>query len=240
MNKLAEQIPVLNRLLSSLPQTEYEHLLPNLEQVHLPKGKILYHAGDMVGHGYFINNGMISLLSMTEDGSTVEVAMVGNEGAVGLPVILRNNKTPYQIMVQIPVQSALRIKSGALRNEFDRGGKFQDLMLRYTHVLFTQISQSAVCNRFHNAEKRLGRWLLITNDLVKEDTFLLTHEIIGHMLGTPRTGVTMAAGALQREGLIRYARGKITILDRPGLESVACECYQVIKEGFDHFLEEEE
>jgi CRP-like cAMP-binding protein len=239
MREFVKEFPVLNRLLSSLPHAEYEHLLPKLEQVHMPKGKILYHAGDTVRHAYFIDSGMVSLLSTTAEGATVEVGMVGSEGAVGLPVILRTNKTPYQVMVQIAVGSAWRIKSDVLRDEFDRGGKLQDLLLRYTHVLLTQISQSAVCNRFHSSEERLGRWLLITNDLVKEDTFLLTHELIAHMLGTPRTGVTMAAGALQREGLIRYSRGKITILDRPALESAACECYQVIKEGFDHFLDAE-
>jgi len=166
--------------------------------------------------------------------------MVGNEGAIGIPIVLRTNKTPYQVMVQIPVRSAFRIKAEVLRNEFDRGGKFQDLMLRYTEVVLTQITQSAVCNHFHSSVQRLARWLLIANDLVERDTFYLTHEFISHMLGSPRTGVTMAAGVLQKTGLLSYSRGKITILDRSGLEEAACECYKIVRESFDHFLDSEE
>jgi len=169
-----------------------------------------------------------------------EVAMVGNEGAIGIPIVLRTNKTPYQVMVQIPVRSAFRIKAEVLRNEFDRGGKFRDLMLRYTEVVLTQITQSAVCNHFHSSVQRLARWLLIANDLVERDTFYLTHEFISHMLGSPRTGVTMAAGVLQKTGLLSYTRGKITILDRSGLEEAACECYKIVRESFDHFLDSEE
>ena len=240
MSELTKHPPVQNRLLASLPREEYERLRPNLETVHLPHGKILYHAGDIVRYAYFINDGQVSMLSITEEGETIEVAMVGNEGAIGIPVILRSNKTPYEVMVQIPVKSAMRVKAEVLRNEFDRGGKFQDLMLRYTHVLLTQISQSAVCNRFHTSEQRLARWLLIANDLVKADVFMLTHEFIAHMLGTPRTGVTMAAGALQKAGLITYSRGKITVLDRGGLEDASCECYKIIREEFDHFLDAED
>jgi CRP-like cAMP-binding protein len=231
---------VRNRLLLALPHQELENLLPNLEPVHLPKGKIIYHAGEILRHGYFINDGQVSLLSLTEEGTTIEVAMVGNEGAIGIPIVWRTNKTPYQVMVQIPVKSAFRIKAAVFRNEFDRGGKFQDLMLRYTEVLFTQITQSAVCNHFHSSVQRLARWLLIANDLVGTPTFHLTHEFISHMLGAPRTGVTMAAGVLQKSGLLSYSRGRITILNRPGLESTSCECYNIIRESFDHFLDAEE
>jgi CRP-like cAMP-binding protein len=234
-----DKFPVQNRLLAALPSDEYEQLRPNLEQVHLPKGKIIYDAGDIVRYGYFINDGQVSLLSVTDEG-TIEVAMVGNEGAIGLPIIWRKNKTSYQVMVQITVKSAFRIKAEALRNEFDRGGKFQDLLLRYTEVLVTQITQSAVCNHFHSSTQRLVRWLLIANDLVRSNTFYLTHEFISHMLGTPRTGVTMAAGTLQKMGLITYSRGKITILNRPGLEQESCECYGVIRESLEHFLDAEE
>jgi CRP-like cAMP-binding protein len=240
MPDLREKSPVRNRLLAALPSHEYEQLRPNLEPVHLPKGKIIYHANDTVRYGYFMNDGQCSLLSITAEGGTIEVAMVGNEGALGLPIVWRKNKTPYEVMVQISVRSAFRIKAETLRREFDRGGKLQDLLLRYTEVLVTQITQSAVCNHFHSSTKRLARWLLIANDLVKSNTIYLTHEFISHMLGAPRTGVTMAAGTLQKMGLITYSRGKITILDRPGLEEESCECYGIIRESFDHFLDAEE
>jgi len=239
MPNLREQSPVRNRLLAALPSHEFEQLRPNLDLVHLPKGKIIYHAGENVRHGYFMNDGQVSLLSVTDEG-TIEVAMVGNEGAIGLPIIWRKNQTSYEVMVQIAVRSAYRINAKALRNEFDRGGKFQDLLLRYTQVLVTQITQSAVCNHFHSSTQRLARWLLIANDLVKSNTFYLTHEFISHMLGAPRSGVSTAAGTLQKSGLITYSRGKITIFDRLGLEDASCECYEVIRESFDHFLDAEE
>ena len=159
MSELGPRSQVRNRLLAALPSEEYEHLLPNLEPIHLPKGKVIYHAGEIVRYGYFINDGQVSLLSISEEGTTIEVAMVGNEGAIGIPIVLRTNKTPYQVMVQIPVKSAFRIKAEVFRNEFDRGGKFQDLMLRYTEVVLTQITQSAVCNHFHSSVQRLARWL---------------------------------------------------------------------------------
>jgi len=239
MQKLRAQSHI-NRLLAALPGDEYEHLMPNLESVHLPKGKVLYHAGEIIRYAYFMNDGQVSLLSTTEEGASIEVATVGNEGAIGIPSVLRTNKTPYEVMVQIPVKSGFRIKAEVFRNEFDRGGKFQDLMLRYTDVLFTQITQSAVCNHFHSSVQRLARWLLVANDLVTADTFYLTHEFISHMLGSPRTGVTMAAGALQKEGLLHYSRGKITILDRQGLEAASCDCYNIIRASFDHFLDAQE
>lgn len=234
-NKIVE-----NRLLAALPREEYERLLPQLETVHLAKGKILYNAGDFVQYAYFPNDGMVSLLSMTQDGSTIEVGMVGNEGMVGLPIILLSNKTPYQMVVQIPVESALRARASVLRNEFNRGGKLQHLLLQYTNMMLTQITQSAICNHFHTVEERLGRWLLIARDRVNSNTVRLTQEIISHMLGSQRTGVTMAAGTLQKMKLIQYSRGEINILDPDGLESVACECYEIIREEFDDFLHEED
>ena len=235
-----EQSAIRNRLLAALPSDEYEQLRPHLELIHLPKGKIIYRAGDIVRYGYFINDGQCSLLSVTEEGTTLEIAMVGNEGAIGLPIIWRKNKTTCEVMVQIPCRSAYRIKAEALRTEFDRGGRLQDLLLRYTEVLVTQITQSAVCNHFHTSAQRLARRLLIANDLVGSDTFYLTHEFISHMLGAPRTAVTMAAGTLQKTGLITYSRGRITILDRSGLETASCECYKIIRESFDHYLDAEE
>jgi len=216
--------PNENQLLAALPRVEFERLIPHLEWVHLPRGKVLFEIGDHIRYAHFPTNGVISLLCMTEDGETVEVAMVGNEGMLGLPIILRVGVTLHRSMVHVPVD-ALRISSDVLKAEFNRNDQLQDLLLRFTHTLLTQVSQSVVCNRFHTVEARLCRWLLITNDRVKEETFYLTQEFISQMLGTPRTVVTVAANKLQDAGFIRYRRGKITILDRQGLESVACGCY---------------
>jgi CRP-like cAMP-binding protein len=192
-------------------------------------------SGDRIRYAHFPLTGMISLLSTTESGSTVEVAMVGNEGILGLPVVMSINKSPYEAMIHIAADT-VRIKAEVLKEEFDRGGRLQDFMLRYTHVLIAQIMQSAVCNRFHTVEERLCRWLLIARDRVNSNTIDLTQENIAHMLGSPRTGVTMAAGVLQQSGLIRYSRGKIVILDRQRLSDASCECYRVIKEEFNNLL----
>lgn len=219
--------PVRNRLLAALSPVEHERFFSRLELVYLTRNKILYSAGDIINYTYFPLTGMISLLSVTEDGRTMEVAMVGNEGAIGIPVILRALTTPYQIIVQIPAR-ALRIKSGLLREEFDRGGRLQDVLLRYINGLLLQVSQSPVCNYFHTVERRLCRWLLITRGCLQSDTFYLTHELISQMLGAPRSGVTAAAGQLQKKGLIRYSRGKITILNQKGLSLAACECYRIV------------
>lgn len=224
-----------NYLLAALLRPEYERLAPHLEPVHLARGQTLADAGDTLRYAYFPTNGMVSLLSTTEDGQSIEVAMVGCDGVVGVPIILRVGVMPYWSMVQLPAD-AMRIKASVLRKEFDRGGQLHDLMLRYTHSLLAQISQSAVCNRFHTVEERLCRWLLISRDRVKSDTINLTQEFIAQMLGTARTGVTMAAVPLQDAGLIRYRRGKITILDRQGLERAACECYAIVKREISHML----
>lgn len=224
-----------NQLLSALPRKEYEQLLQHLEQVSLPQGKVIYEAGDAIRHAYFPLSGMLSLLSSTEEGGTIEVAMVGNEGLVGLPTVLRTDTTPYRVMVQIPGR-AMRVRGDALRGEFNRGARLQDTLLRYTHTLLTQISQSAVCNHFHTVEQRLSRWLLVTRDRVNASEFHLTQEFISHMLGIPRTHVTMRAGALQQKGLIRHGRGKIVIIDVEGLEAAACECYRLVKEEIRGFL----
>jgi CRP-like cAMP-binding protein len=235
-NMSSEHPQNANQLLSSLPPQEYESLSRHLEHVPLPPGKILFNMGDPIRYAYFPTGGQVSLLSLTEDGMTVEVAMGGNEGVIGVPVILRMSTAPYTAMVQIGDGGALRVRSDVLRQEFDRGGRLQDLLLRYTHVLLTQVSQSAICNRFHSLEERLSRWLLLANDIARQDTFHLTQEFIAHMLGTPRTGVTMAAGALQKAGLIRYSRGRIHVLNRKGLEKSSCECYQIVRKEFDSFL----
>jgi CRP-like cAMP-binding protein len=228
-------VPPENKILAALPRAEYQALVPHLERVHLPQGKVLYEVGDFVTRAYFVTRGMVSLLSITEDGGTTEVAMVGKEGVVGVPIILRVGVMPYRSMVQI-AGDALSIKADVMRAEFTRSARFQDLLLRYTHALLTQVSQSAVCNRFHTTEARLGRWLLVTRDRVGSDSFQLTQEFIAHMLGTPRTVVTVAANKLQDAGLIRYKRGQISILDPRMLEAAACECYGVVIKEISHFF----
>jgi CRP-like cAMP-binding protein len=224
-----------NRLLAALPRHEYERLAPHLEPVHLPRGKTIALTGDTLRHAYFPINGMISLLSTSGGGEAIEVAMVGSEGFVGVPIILKVGVTPYWSMVQIQAD-ALRISAAALAREFDRGEQLHDLLLKYTHSLLAHVTQSAVCNRFHTVQERLCRWLLLSRDRVKSDTINLTQEFISQMLGTARTGVTMAAVPLQDAGLIRYRRGKITILDGEGLESAACECYTIVRKEVGHVL----
>jgi CRP-like cAMP-binding protein len=224
-----------NRLLTALPRQEYARLSPHLELVRLVPGKILYDAADTVRHAYFPKAGMICLLSMTESGRTIEVAMIGNEGMAGIPIILRSAAAPYQVMVQL-AGNAMRIRADALREEFNRGGHLQDLLLRYTHSVLVQIAQSAACNGFHTVEERLCRWLLVCRDRVQSDTIYLTQEFLSHMLGVPRTTVTMVASAVQKKGVIEYSRGKITIVDRRALEAASCECYRLVRKGLADFL----
>jgi len=226
-----------NKILASLPQDELASLARDLETVHLDKGEVVYITGDRIRYAYFPVGGLFSLLSTTETGSTVEIAMVGNEGMVGLPVILKNGTTPYEVTVQIATE-AFRIKAEALQEEFNKGGALQELVLRYLNLLIAQVSQVSICNRFHIVEKALSRWLLVTQELVNSDSLNLTQESISHALGVPRTGVTMAAVNLQRAGLIRYSRGKIVILDRTRLEANSCECYRIIHTETEQFLKE--
>jgi|ERR1044071_459351 CRP-like cAMP-binding protein len=230
----AKHVSIENRLLKSLPEDQLARLSPHMEMMRLPQSRTLYEAGATVNNLYFPNDGMISLLSMNGDGTTIEVGMVGNEGVVGLPIVLRINTTPYGAMVQLPSE-VIKIRGEIVKAEFERPGPFNHLLLRYTHVLLTQISQSVVCNRFHTIEKRLCRWLLVARDRVKHDTLHLTQEIIAHMLGISRTGVTTAAGALQKAGFIRYSRGRIVLIDRKAMEAFSCECYQITKEEFERF-----
>lgn len=227
--------PGRNTILSSLPRDEYQRLLPRLKPVHIPPGRVLWDVGDQIDAAYFPLDGMISLLSTSEDGSTIEVGMISSEGLAGISALLRLRTAPYRLMAQLPT-NALKIRIDALADEFSRGGRLQDALLRYTHTLLTQVSQSAACNRFHSTEERLCRWLLISRDRVKSDTVPLTQEFISHMLGVPRTSVTMIACKLQRMGLIRYSRGRIRILDGRGLENHSCECYRIVTEEFTRYL----
>lgn len=221
-------LPQSNRLLSALTEQDYERLRPNLEPVHLQAGQTLCHVGESVEHAYFLMSGMVSFVATSEKGSAVAVAMTGSEGMIGIPTLLTINTAPYQLTVQIQAR-ALRIRGAKLKEEFVRSSHLQRLLLRYMHWVLTQITQSVLCNRFHSVEERLCLWLLLTHDRAPSDMLRLTQEFLSQILGTPRTNVTMIAGTIQRMGIINSSRGKITILDRPGLEAAACECYRVFK-----------
>ena len=205
------------------------------QKVSLAAGDILFEAGDRIAEFYFLDSGMASLLSTTESGSTIEVGMVGYEGFVGSALVLKTPRMPYRSMIQIAGQ-ATKIKAQAVLDQFDKNLDLRDLVLRYLHVVLTQVSQSALCNRFHTLEARLCRWLMISREILDSDEIPLTQELLSQMLGVARTGVTMTAGALQQSGLIRYRRGHITILDREGLAEASCECYRIVKQEFDRFL----
>jgi len=234
---VSQQFAIGNKILAALPKEQFLRLTPHLTQVRLARDEVVYLTGDQIRYVYFPIDGLMSLLSTTTTGSTVEVAMVGNEGIVGLPVILKNRMIPYEVTVQTETE-AYRIRAEDLQQEFDKGEALHELILRYLNVLLAEISQSALCHRFHTVEKALGRWLLMAQDRLNTESLNLTQEIISHALGVPRTGVTMAAGALQRAGLIRYSRGKITILDRERLEASSCECYRVVRDELHRFLNE--
>ena len=224
-----------NQILRSLPRESYQLLFSNLQPVNLARGQILYDLGDSITSAFFITSGMVSLLATTQNGSATQVAMVSQEGVVGLPALLRMDKAPYQIMVQIPGR-AMRVRTEIFVKEFGREGPLRDILLRYIHCLIAQIAQSAACNRFHTVEQRLSRWLLIGQDRIRSKDLILTHEMLAHMLGAKRTNITKAATSLKRLGIIQYRHGHIQILDRPGLERASCECYQVVTEEIGCFL----
>ncbi len=228
MTAIWGKVSVQNRLLNALSREEYERLRTKLQPVQLPRGRIIYEAGSLADYAYFPSTGVISLLSSTEAGEVIEVGMVGNEGTTGIPVITHAQEMPYRAVVQLPVE-ALRTDARVFRDEFIRGGQLHNLVICYTHSLFAQIAQSAVCNRFHTMEQRFCRWLLCMHDRVPSDTLELTHEIISNMLGAQRAVVTGVAGGVQKAGLIMHSRGSITILDRKGLEATSCECYRTVK-----------
>jgi CRP-like cAMP-binding protein len=227
--------PDANRLLALLPARDYEPLRPHLQRVPLEYRQSLYHAHKPIGFVYFIETGVGSLVNTMANGDAAEVGTIGNEGVVGLPLVLGDDRAPTSVYVQVP-GIGLRMKATLLRNELARSASMRTVMLRYAHAFFNQVAQSAACNHFHPIEQRCSRWLLMTHDRMNSDDFLLTQEFLAMMLGVQRTGVTVAAGALQRAGLIRYKRGNVTILDRRGLERRSCECYGVSKKEFDRLL----
>ncbi len=220
-------VPIENRLLAALPRDERERILPKLRPVMLTLGQVLYEAAVPIFYAYFLSSGMISLLSSTGEGKTIEVGVVGNEGVVGVPLFLGASTMPYRAVVQVS-GSAVSIEAHTLRDEFRRSKSLQVLLLRYTNALHTQITQSVVCSRFHATQERLCRRLLMSQDLAQSRNLELTQEILSFMLGIRRSSVSLAAGLLEKAGLIRYRRGLITILDRKGLEASSCECYRII------------
>ena len=227
--------PRQNHLLAALPVDEYARLSPHLELVTLPLGDSVCEPGIPMRHVYFPTTAIVSLLYVMEDGASAEIAVVGNEGIVGISVFMGGETTTSRAVVQ-SAGHAYRLKGQLLKDAFFRAGPMQLLLLRYTQALLTQMAQTAVCNRHHSVDQQLCRWLLLSLDRLPTNKLIMTQELIANMLGVRREGVTESAGNLQRAGLIHYSRGKITVLDRPGLEARVCECYQVVKKEFDRLL----
>lgn len=225
----------LNQLLAALPQAEWERWSAQLEPVDMPLGLVLYESGVSLAHVYFPIDSIVSLLYVMEDGSSAEIAVVGNEGLVGVSLFMGGETTPSRAVVQ-SAGRGFRLAAQAMQNEFNRAGPVLHLLLRYTQALITQMSQTAVCNRHHSLDQQLCRWLLLSLDRLRGNELRMTQELIANMLGVRREGVTDAALKLQAAGLIRYARGHITVLDRPGLEQRTCECYAVVKKEYDRLL----
>ncbi|MEA5446660.1 Crp/Fnr family transcriptional regulator [Gammaproteobacteria bacterium AB-CW1] len=229
--------PSQNHLLAALPPDEYARIAPNLELADLRLGDTLCEPYIEMQHVYFPVDSIVSLLCVMEDGDSAEIAIVGHEGIVGVSLFMGGETTPSQAVVQ-SAGKAYKLPGRALKSEFYRGGPMQHLLLRYTQALLTQMAQTAVCNRHHSLDQQLCRWLLISQDRLPSNELIMTQELIANMLGVRREGVTEAAGRLQHAGLIRYHRGHITLLDRPGLEKRACECYGVVKREYDRLLAE--
>jgi len=228
--------PKQNHLLAALPEADYNLLLPRLELVDLPLGKILYESGHVFTNVYFPTTAIVSLLYVLENGASTEIAVVGNEGVVGIALFMGGESMPNRALVQSSGY-AYRLNGQALNQQFNRSGALQHLLMRYTLALLSQMAQTAVCNRHHSVDQQLCRWLLLSLDrLGGASELCMTQELIADMLGVRREGVTEAAGKLQAAGLIHYSRGKITLLDRPGLEARVCECYEVVRKEFKRLL----
>lgn len=220
-----------NRLLAALPENEYQRLEPHLTSVQLPIYRVLYEASEKIETVYFPNTALISLVDILENGATTEVSLVGGTGMVGLPVILGSGYSKNRAIVQI-ADSAMKISARILKQEFERGGELQKILLRYTEDRISEITQLAICNAHHTIEERLARWLLIVADLTQSDSLLLTQEFLSQMLGVRRSGITITAQTFQRAGVITYRRGKITISNREALEEICCECYQLFHDHY--------
>jgi CRP-like cAMP-binding protein len=226
-----------NSLLAALPDPEWQRWEPLLEPVDMPLGEVLYESGTTLTHVYFPTTAIVSLLYVMENGASAEIAVVGNEGIVGIALFMGGESTPSRAVVQ-SAGHGFRLKAQLMKDEFERGGPVLHLLLRYTQALITQMSQTAVCNRHHTIDQQLCRWLLLSLDRLRVNELAMTQQLISNMLGVRREGVTEAANKLQQAGLISYIRGCITVLDRPGLELRTCECYAVVKKEYDRLLPE--
>jgi CRP-like cAMP-binding protein len=224
-----------NHLLAALPDAEAQRWLPLLESVDLPLGQVLYESGITLTHVYFPTTAIVSLLYVMQNGASAEIAVVGNEGIVGISLFMGGESTSSRAVVQ-SAGRGFRLKAQMMKEEFNRAGPVLHLLLRYTQALITQMSQTAVCNRHHSLDQQLCRWLLLSLDRLEGNQLVMTQELIANMLGVRREGVTEGALKLQHAGLIRYARGHITVLDRPGLERRSCECYGVVKREYERLL----
>ena len=224
----------MNGILAALPAGEFNRLMPKMEAVPLNLNDVLYLPAERIDYVYFLTDGIISLLTILEDGTTIEAAVVGSEGMVGLSVIMGVDKANNEALVQASGH-ALRMRAADLRAKFNKERGLRDWLMRYIHVLLTTVTQNAACNRMHTVEERLARWLLLTHDRVGKSEFVFTQEFMSHMLGVRRAGVSVAANTLRRAGLIDYQRGEITVLNRPGLEDASCECYRTIESQSDGF-----
>ena len=225
----------LNQLIAALSVAERARWQPHLELVEMPLGKVLYESGGTLTHVYFPTTAIVSLLYVMEDGSSAEIAVVGNEGIVGISLFMGGASTPSRAVVQSAGQG-LRLNATMMMREFNRAGPVLRLLLRYTQALITQMAQTAVCNRHHTLDQQLCRWLLLSLDRLQSDELVMTQELIANMLGVRREGVTEAAGRLQQDRLIKYSRGRITVLDRRAIEERSCECYAVVRKEYDRLL----
>ncbi|ABE42142.1 Crp/Fnr family transcriptional regulator [Polaromonas sp. JS666] len=226
--------PQKNQLLAALPDAEWQRWLPQLEFVDMPLGQVLYESGGTLSHVYFPTTAIVSLLYVMENGASAEIAVVGNEGVVGISLFMGGESTPSRAVVQSAGQG-FRLKAQLMKDEFKKTPVLH-LMLRYTQALITQMAQTAVCNRHHSLDQQLCRWLLLSLDRLQGNELVMTQELIANMLGVRREGVTEGALKLQKAGLISYARGRISVLDRQGLEQRTCECYAVVKKEYDRLL----
>ncbi len=227
--------PKMNHLLESLPDAEWKRVEPALEKVDLPLGRVLYESGRALSHVYFPTTAIVSLLYVMEDGASAEIAVVGNEGIVGVSLFMGGETTPSRAVVQ-SAGVGYRLSAERMKAEFNLAGPVLHLLLRYTQALLTQMAQTAVCNRHHSLDQQLCRWLLLSLDRLRGNELVMTQELIANMLGVRREGVTEGALKLQRADLISYSRGRIQVLDRPGLEARSCECYAVVKREYDRLL----
>jgi CRP-like cAMP-binding protein len=226
---------IKNQLLAALPDAEAQRWLPLLEPIDLPLGEVLYESGITLSHVYFPTTAIVSLLYVMENGASAEIAVVGNDGIVGISLFMGGESTSSRAVVQ-SAGKGFRLKAHLMKQEFNRAGAVLHLLLRYTQALITQMSQTAVCNRHHSLDQQLCRWLLLSLDRLEGNQLVMTQELIANMLGVRREGVTEGALKLQHAGLIRYARGHITVLDRAALERRSCECYAVVKREYNRLL----